>query len=281
MNKCLIVYLLICSTTVLIGRNVDYIPLDQIMNKVSVDITSNGGYLGKCIHFKIQNKTSDTLNVRIEAGYNLDSENDHKQDILVVRTQELKIHKSLEFDVEGYCNQSSKGSPSKGERYRFVGYHKDSFLVLLAKFINKTHYKHNDIQHAIWSIADHHNLASISKDSNNLALRKYIAAIKGEEIPWYEIKYARSRDTTRVFSDFHEAIEGTIEFDVKYPSYISILVKNEQGAIMKYLKKNTSKNVGHYTYDIDFQINFWPKGNYILYIVEDESNINKFYNIKI
>src|SRR6218665_2419007 len=104
---------------------------------VQVSIRGLGGHQGLCISMSLKNLAAKPLDIRIEAGRRLNSEDDAQQDLLITGEQiiALREHEYRSFKIKGYCCQLSRRSPAAGS---FYGANKlaDSALVKLARYLS-------------------------------------------------------------------------------------------------------------------------------------------------
>lgn len=257
-----------------------FISIEQFSNQGKIDfsIKSKGGYTGNCIEFELLNKTSDTLRVLIEAGRRLISEKLDEQDILVVRDTkyELLPLSKAKIDVFGFCCQSSLRSPTLNEKYN-LGYVAEKNWLELANFINnsKQDFSIGGIQSAVWSITDLHNPASVIAKPNepDYLLKKKVAEILKIDLPWYNIDYEQSHQV--VFSGRHKKINGEFTFRVSNQCLVSIQIRTKQGKLMKQLLNEKPYHGGEYDFSINQNILNWPKGEYELLVIENNSNLIK------
>ncbi|MBA3706670.1 MAG: hypothetical protein H0W84_12445, partial [Bacteroidetes bacterium] len=165
-----------CKTTVcmLIAMNVftnsilanNAISLEDAVKKgfLKLVIKSRGGYTGDVIEMKLQNNSSQKLDLNIEAGRRLDSKISTEQDILVTQSQDFFVNakQTRTLMVYGMCCQAHNSCPRNNSDYS-IGKLADSNLVKLANFIDKNKYYTNfTAQQAVWVVSDNKSLASIT-----------------------------------------------------------------------------------------------------------------------
>ncbi|NVO03858.1 MAG: hypothetical protein HXX09_14265, partial [Bacteroidetes bacterium] len=103
-------------------------------------------------------------------------------------------------------------------------------------------------------------------------LRKTVADIKGIEIPWYSLAFAK--DSTRLFSGKPERVFGDLDYYINTNSNITINIRDKKGILVKTLVKGDSKGPGNYQYKLSLNVLGWPKGEYTIYVFQDYSNLN-------
>ncbi len=254
----------------------DFSSVKELTNKgfLETKIRGLGGYQKDCIEFDLQNKTSDTLLVYIEAGRILTSVDTAIQDIFLVKNLKFKIFPRKRKKIKGYgfCCQSKKNAPYVDAKFN-LGYLASDDWILLAEVINKNNFPAQSIQNAVWVLSDNHAFSSINaKDLSTIQdLRKTIAKIKDLEIPWYTLRYAT--DTAKLFSDRPEQIVGNFNYRVKNNSVITISIKDKRGQIVKRMVNAESKGPGEYEFNLNLNVLRWKKGEYAVYIYQDYSKL--------
>ncbi len=283
-NRLIIFILTFAVSNFSYAGNTNFISVETLVkeNKVSVNIIGKGGHSEECIDFLIESKTKDTLFVLVEPGRRLVSDDSTLQDILILKKYEIELppFASVNISVYGFCCQSSNSSPAPKSLFR-IGLMAPKNWVKLAEFIDRNNFKSGAVQNAVWVLSDNHPVSSIyakAKDSE-YRLKKFVAELKGEELPWYSLTY--KRDTARLFSGKPEKIFGKINYHLKHNTVLSVIIKNEYNETITTLIKEVAKGPGDYIYYVDMSVLSWPKGKYTIYFIEDYSNINLKKNFSL
>jgi hypothetical protein len=231
---------------------------------IKLSIKAKGGYTGDVIKMGIQNLTNKTLDIKVEAGRILDSQNNNQQDILVTKPQEvfLSAKESKNINVFGMCCQAYNGAPTADAEYK-VGKLADSNLIKLANFIDKNkYYTNTTAQEAVWSISDHNSLGSIVdgdiNDVNNL--RKFVSHITGRPIPAYNITYKRQNDRDVLGSVIK--IDGVFDYLLPANCHATLGIYNNQGQLMQTVFQNIAHQKGEYNIYYTFRTKDLPRGIY-------------------
>jgi len=254
----------------------DFISIEELTKTglLETNIRGLGGYQGDCIEFDMQNNTSDTLLVYIEAGRRLTSVDTTIQDIFLVKNKKFRIFPRKRKKVKGYgfCCQSSKHAPYSEAEFN-MGYLAPDNWILLAEMINKNNFPAQSIQDAIWVLSDNHEFSSINaKDLATIQdLRQTIAEIKNIKIPWYTLTY--TTDTAKLFSNRPEQIVGNFNYRVKNNSVITISIKDKKGQILRRIVNAESKGPGEYEFKLNLNVLKWEKGEYAVYVYQDYSKL--------
>lgn len=240
---------------------------------VKLEAKGKGGHSGNCVQMKITNKGNDSLYVLLEAGRRLNSVNDEEQDILVTKELivRLRANETRNVQVIGYCCQASNHSPKQESKFS-VGKMADSSLVALAKFCNENKFSEGDVQSSVWCLSDNHSVAGIP--GSNEKLRKFVAGIKKEEIPWYQKDY-EAASGQRTFSDRANKISGSISYTTLTDNYMNIQLRDANGHLVQKFTNNKLIPKGNYDYWFELQVTNWPKGKYFIHIYSGEQLLTK------
>lgn len=220
------------------------------------------------LDYSVTNLLKDSLVVIIPAGWRFNSnagKNDY-QDILVTQDQllVLKPKQTKLFDVKGYCCEATKSGPIKGIPYT-LGKMADSSLVLLASYLNTHKTDSNTEQYSVWAISDGKETANITSSNDSIAalLRTFVAAVKGEPLPWYTLlKRARVSSSGQV-SDNPVRFKADINYSVPETCYSYCYIVDANGQKVSeifgkwLLPDNTS-------YNANFNVAGLKKGEYKL-----------------
>lgn len=249
-------------------------------NFIRVEAKSLGGHQGYCVGLTITNLTKDSLQISLEPGTLLKALEEKYQDILVTKQETIRL-KRLEKKsqtVLGYCCQASDCSPRIDSKFS-VGFHSDSNLVTLARYLNTNPSATDVEQHAIWAISNKHVTANIisNNEKTNMPLLQLVSALKHEELPWYQI-----RTRTRVYKS--GAIEvipielsGELTYTISQKAYASLSIKNKSGQKVCYIKCQWLETGPNRKYDLKVPLQGLTKGEYT---IELNSNGNELANRK-
>lgn len=244
-------------------------------NKIHVEIKGLGGHTESCVGFDIENKTSDTIRMLLEAGRRLCSKDSTIQDILIVKNRTIVLVPYEQINISGYgfCCQSDHGSPRKVSEFN-IGYMAPPEWVKLANVIDKNNFPASAVQHAIWVLSNNHELSSIRSDDMQSIklLRQTVADIKGIEIPWYTLTY--EKDTTRLFSHKAERIIGKFDYYLKTNGVLTINIRNKRGQLISTLIKESMAERGMHSYNLNLLVKGWAKGDYEIFVYENYSNLS-------
>lgn len=186
------------------------------------------------LDYTITNLLKDSLLIIVPAGWRFNSDAGKKdyQDILVARQEILALRpkETKRFDMKGYCCEATKVGPVAGAPYT-LGKLADSSLVLLARYLNTHPIDENTGQYSVWAISDQKETANITCSNDSIAalLRTFVAAIKGEPLPWYTLL---KRAHISSFGDVREhpvRFKADIPYTVAKTCYSYCYIVDEKG----------------------------------------------------
>ncbi len=118
-------------------------------------IDQNGVHFGKCIVVDVKNKLDSTLNIQIDNGIELYSNDTNVQNIIITKRVNFDIqgNQKIKFKLYAMCAQISKEVPRKGVHFE-LGTVCSSRLL---KVVNRI--EHDDMQNltgqfALWAVTD-------------------------------------------------------------------------------------------------------------------------------
>lgn len=220
------------------------------------------------LDYSVSNLLKDSLFIVIPAGWRFNSnagKNDY-QDILVTHEEILALSpkQTKKFDIKGYCCEATKSGPQKGVPYT-LGKMADSSLVLLARYLNTHKADSNTEQYSVWAISDGKETANITSNNDSIAalLRTFVAAVKGEPLPWYTLlKRARVSNTGEV-SDHPVRFKADITYQIPETCYSYCYIVDSKGQKVSEIfgKWLLSENTD---YNASFNVASLKKGEYKL-----------------
>lgn len=240
------------------------------VNLIKLEIKGKGGYQGNCIAMQMNSLLNDSLIIFVEAGRRLDSKDSSQQDILVVRDMFVTLppnQKKL-VDVTGFCCQAHNGAPGVNSVF-LVGLLAEKNLLSLGRYLNTAKLSDNSIQNAVWCISDNNELSSVTEDGTEESskLRKFLAKLKGIEVPWYNIFYKKNKNM--LFSFIPEKVTGTIDYYITDFSEVLVNIRDIQGTVVKSFQVGSDVERGNHTFNLDWDASGVPKGKYTLFVYEN------------
>ncbi|MBI2721404.1 MAG: hypothetical protein HYX39_04445 [Bacteroidetes bacterium] len=245
---------------------------------VKAKALSRGGYQGYCINLNLINSSPDSLIVVVEAGRRLNSCDDKNQDILIVKEETILLS-SLEnkwVKVKGYCCQASNHSPQQNASYA-INKLADSALVTLARFLNVSTFDENIEQQAIWAISDKKLTANIAgvNDSLALPLRKLVAGLKNEPLPWYTILSKVFVYQSGAMVTFPQKLKGKLNYSNPSDGYVTLFLLDKNGKEVCLIKSQWLKACANENYELNVPVKGLAKGKYTIGLKSQEKELTK------
>lgn len=136
------------------------------------------------------------------------------------------------------------------------------------------------MKHAIWTVSDDKPIQSIHDNTPEnaervKALQKFVADLKGIEIPWYTLTY--KPDSSRLFSNKPKYLYGTFNYQLRHRCSTSLVLRDSQGRVIKLFFVDKPQNPNKYNYPLELDVSKLPKGNYYLRLYAD----NQLHSEKI
>lgn len=251
----------------------NYVSIEQLaaQKQIDVQLQSLGGYQGNCVQLYITNNTAVDQHILLEAGRRLDNTDPGKQDILVVKEQNILLAAGSSVTVQayGFCCMASSGAPVAGQKFE-LGWMETGNLLWIAQLINKYNLPIPTMQSAVWVFSNQHNIASIiaSKDASLKDFRREVATHLGIEIPWYDIFY--EEDSLQIFSNRHYRLTGEIEYSFAGNGWLNMIVRNSSRQTIYNFTNPAYMGTGSHLCEIDLNIKNWPQGNYSIEVYQDD-----------
>ncbi|MBS1651977.1 MAG: hypothetical protein JSU07_08220 [Bacteroidetes bacterium] len=259
----IIIDVLIHSQIFALKKNVTL--LKAINDKqISIKANSLGGYKGDCVHIELKNLSPDSLEIIIESGTTMVSENVIYQDILITKQENISL-KSFETkaaSLTGFCCRAKKCGPQKGNKFKPMPARKPE-LKLLASYISKAKYSNDVIQNAIWAVSDSFNTALVidPKDSLVKKLRSYVCKLKNEIEPWYEITSKTLVYLGGSMQNFNLQLSGILPYVNPKYQYAYLEIINEKGKKIGICVGDWLQEGAH-NYQINIPVAGLPDGKY-------------------
>ncbi|HRH69706.1 MAG TPA: hypothetical protein PLB89_09395 [Flavobacteriales bacterium] len=237
-----------------------------------------GGHTAECLVVELTNRTDRPIRTTIPAGWLMQNADPEAQDLMIVdhRTIELAPHATQRVNCKAYCVESSDSSPQAGVQLYSKGLAQPTW-VKLAEHLVKNNVDEDDVQAAVWAVANDHDIAAIGADDvqKNRPLRKFVAELTGRKVPWYGKNYAPPTQEGRVFSDAPTSVHGEIDFALNTNGVVTVLVHDATGRLMHTIGKDRYLGPGQYGMEVDLTVQGWPKGEYTIQFFLDGSRLLK------
>ena len=136
----------------------------------------------------------------------------------------------------------------------------------LTGFLKGKAYNSNDIQSAIWAVADKKSASGIQNGSQaQRALRASVSSITGIKDPWYnkEVNYRLDEDRVPIASP--TKISGRISYNVQRFGFISFVIYKASGEELTRMKmRNKVTGTGLTNFNFGLSVQGWSQGDYFV-----------------
>jgi hypothetical protein len=257
------------------------VTIDKAIEKklIKTDVVCKGGLI---VDYKIKNETNDSLKIFVPAGWRMNSVKEEYQDILVTQEQILVLGRNQQktFVIKGYCCEADHAGPSQGLKYE-PGKMADKNLVLVATYLNAIKCDDNTNQYAVWAVSNNKPTAHIvgKNDSLTQELRRFVANVKGEPIPWFTL-YKRVRINS--YGDINEypiQLKGNVNYSVDKTCYAYFYVTDSLGKKVATITGQWLQP-GNHDYAVNVNVKGLQKGKYKIVLANENGRfIDKEFEI--
>ncbi|MBK8614177.1 MAG: hypothetical protein IPN85_12025 [Flavobacteriales bacterium] len=239
--------------------------------QLTMSVKGAGGHSGECVNVSVNNLRSDSLVVRIPAGWRFVSQDSTLQDLLVVEDEVLALAPKAAgtLTCRAFCCEASMGGPDDGSAFT-AGTMASEPLQKLARFFTTEHFPDGAVQQAVWAVSDGNDLSGIASDTDESTrrLREFVSTLTGRPNPWYTTTYAPPVDG-RVFNPTPQHITGHAEFTQRHAGILSIVVKDARGSTVYVLDEGRDLRQGFYKVQVEVTVQGWEKGRYAICFATD------------
>jgi len=248
------------------------------MNLVKAKAQSLGSHQGYCMNIYLKNLSNDSLIVIVEPGRRLNSLDDKNQDILIVKEEVIFLSKMEDkwTKVKGYCCQANNYSPPQDAKYD-INTMADSGLVAVARYLNLCNLNDHVEQQAIWAISDKKPTANIADKTDSLIqpLRKLVANLKGEPLPWYTIISRTFVYRSGTMENFPQLLKGKLNYSNDKDGYVTLFILDQKGNPVCLVRNEWLKACANENYDLNIPIKGLAKGKYTIGLKSSDKELAK------
>ncbi|MCB9189764.1 MAG: hypothetical protein H6599_10865 [Flavobacteriales bacterium] len=243
---------------------------------IQVELTSLGGYTGRCVSIHVESTSNKKYQIVIEPGDVFIPNEDGDQNILVVEEQILAMDDVRDdFKIEGFCCEASDHSPGEGAGFSYHKIENDN-LLQLANYISGKGVSEDNKQAAIWSVSDGESISEIyPSNKESKELRKFVCGLTGQEDVWFNTKKSYQVSASREIVSEPVLITGEVKYKVESPGKIYCSVYDAEGNVMIELVKGSKIP---YASDLSFEfqgkVKGWDAGDYFVKVFLDEKEIH-------
>ena len=149
-----------------------------------------------------------------------------------------------------------------------VGALADSALCALALRLNDRPFERDIEQQAIWALSDKKATSSIpfGEDSCAGELRKFVALLKNEPIPWYSVSIVSTVYKNGVIVQLPVYVDGTLRYSNAEECYGTFSVVDTSGSNVALLKSEWLKQGAGQDYHFRIPVTGLKRGRYYVQI---------------
>ncbi len=230
-----------------------------------------GGHSGRVLMVEATNRRVSPITVRIPAGWRFEPQDSNAQHLLLVEEQLLALspQSSVRVECRVFCCKAMLSSPGTGLLY-LRGALAEEPLVRLAEALARDSFPNSATQEAVWAVSDGRSLSAIDAGSAHRTdgLRRLVAGITGETIPWYTTRYDAPSEGAAMSTRAVEVF-GEVAFQQRHAGLLSVVVKDAAGRTIHVIDEGRDLRQGRYTIDVSVAVNAWPPGRYALLFATD------------
>lgn len=288
MKKQAIIFIIFCITVLLSSYRNSVLSVDLVQaiqeKKVRVDITSTGGYSGKCISMKIENLSNIPMYVGITPGTLFIPGDEGEQTLVTIQSNVIVLQKaeSKTVLVSGYCTELSDRCPASTTTFTAAKSSNIALADLARLMAPYTNLEDGFVQQAVWCITDSQSVSNVSGSNvtASKAVREYLFKQTGQTDTWYQTRRIPEMTADRNIVNTAAEVKGKIEFKATKTVELQSVVENEAGEVVWTYPYKTSLPAGDIVFDFGLKVRNWKKGNYyIIYTCEGKELVNQKFTI--
>lgn len=250
---------------------------------ITVEASSNGGYLGSCISVNMENKTNQFLNVYLEPSMVFHPSDYTYQNLVAVGDEVVYLYpqSSTSKVLHTFCGTSSARSPIRGLEYQ-LDLSSGGQLNDVALYLKQHSFLNQLGQSAIWAVTDNHHLRSIYNSSvlrsSQQELVVYMAGVLGKPVPEYYTEHIEPTNQDMIFNPIVKQYIVELTYDEPKQRYMRVYILKEDGS---YYKQVFTEQIDHSKHTVIVKLDPMkiPKGNYIIQLKGDDNRV--FRNVEV
>jgi hypothetical protein len=231
--------------------------------RITMVVSGTGVYEGESVKVDIANTSARAFRTRIPPGWRFVSERGPVQDLIVVREELIALagQGRTTMVCRAFCCEASGDGPEEGERYKRGGMAELS-LVTVAQAIASANYHDDLAQHAIWTVSDAHDIASMGALTGTAedSLRMVVSRISGQPAPLYSMRFADEEGV--VCTGRPAYIERSLDIALSAGATLTVVVIDRYGSVAAVLYDHEQLTPGLHTLRLEADVLDWPPGRY-------------------
>ena len=250
-----------------------------------VDHIRSHGYF----QLKVKNTTKDSLALHIETGRVFFTATNEYQPFVVLRSREIYLGPGEEKTtlLNTACGNASAFATSDG--FHDLGRTEMASPALVAALEEVEAKRLGNcagLQALVWTFTNDHSVASIVTYEQGKMKASQLQAIaakhKHVEIPLYQVDYEDAHDNSGLaFSGKPNRLESNLQFILENQEDVRIVLRDEQGEIVKFVELIHGQKAGQLNLPIDLDVTGFRRGNYSLAAENDSGKALSQMTIQI
>jgi hypothetical protein len=241
-----------------------------------------GSYQGKTTRLTIVNTTHSVVELKVDLGVTLKSDDSTSQPMVLAGEETLTIMPSSKgtVEVQTFCGNAPRGCPGKDEHYTYSHTANDTFKLVL-QFI-KTHALYDHLgQTAVWVMTNHRNIGSIY-DPARIELCKELQGLicnytKRPKAVYYEITNDPPPPVPHQPAYIPKTLKIISEFEIKLdaPKTMTLGVFDEFGNMIQPVFEDQTFPARGHRFGVEFEAENVLPGKYFIRLKEGTTVIEE------
>ena len=244
------------------GADISLVELFEL-GRITMKVTGTGVYEGQSVRVEVGNSTNQPFRTSIPLGWRFVSERGPVQDLIVVREEVIALsgHGRTTVLCRAFCCEASGEGPEEGEAYKRGGM-ASAAMIAAARAVAAGDYDDDLAQHAMWTISDAHDIASMGALQGTVddTLRMAISRISGQPPPLYSMFFLEEEGV--VCSGRPAFVGRNLMLDLPAGAEVTVVVIDRDGAIVAMLHDHERFDPGTHTLSLGVDVVDWPSGRY-------------------
>lgn len=233
-----------------------------------VNHVRNHGYF----ELKVKNTSKDSLALHVETGRVFYTATNDYQPFVVLRSREIYLAPGEEKSTLLNTACGNATAKSTGDGFQDLGKTEmasPELVAALEEVEAKRMGNCNGIQQLVWSFTNDHSVASIVMYENGKMKASPLQAIAAKHkhvaVPTYQVDYEESDGSNGLaFSGKPNRVESSLQFILENQEDVRIVLRDEQGEIVKFVELIHGQKAGQLNLPIDLDVSGFNRGNYSL-----------------
>jgi hypothetical protein len=246
--------------------------------KISCIMENNPGYshYSKCLLMKLQNKTSQVVQIELPAGLQVSPTDSSYQNLVLTETQfvSLQPSESKKIALFAMCTEPNDHAPGESTvRYQLKNHHSPK-LTELCKFLFANAYFTSEGQAAVWAVAANRPIEDISGFDTSAVrkLQMLTAKLTNRKVPPPPAKNDYRRNYYAPPQVMKVVVTGSHSFKFSKTRSVQIAMFNTHNVLVRELYNNPREPAGSKTIPYKFDASIYTDSVYFMRMIVDGAN---------